>query len=442
MEDDSRDVFLVGLSHQTSDVEMREQFVTEQVDQLLGELRELGSGESAVLFTCNRVEVYGVSPGDAPRGAELVAGHLARRCGVEASRLAGHLYSATGHAAAMHLLRVSAGLESLVLGESQILGQVAGAAERATAGGAMGPVLSDLFRTAVEAGKRVRSETEIGRNTLSISHAGVLLAKSQRADFASARVLIVGAGEMARMGIAAVRSQGNESIVVVNRTDARAAELAVACGVGWVRWSKLREAVAVADVIIAATSSARAILAAGDLPRDGAVRHIIDVGVPRNVDVSVREVVGTVLHDVDDLRNVVGEHRAQREQQVGRVEALLREEFGRYLERGRSRRMGPVIVELREKMRAMAAAELERALRRLPNADAATREAMEMMAHRIVAKVVHGPMVAMKQPDSQGKVKVLREFFELSDGPPKEGAEREGAEREGAKKEGAEKEGD
>lgn len=420
-------LFMVGLNHQTADVELREQFFTDQVELLLKELSRLGLREAAVLFTCNRIEVYGtwseVAAGSlnnaaltgACVGAERVTEYFARRCGMDRPALAMHLYTLTGKDAALHLLRVAAGLESLVLGESEILAQVAGAAKLATTVGTVGPVLSRLFSTAVESGKRVRTETAIGRKTLSVSHAGVMLAMAQRADFAAANVLIVGAGEMAKLAVSAVQSQGNRSITIINRSPERARELANERDVTMTPWSFLREALSAADVVIAATGSSLPVITPADLPADGKPRHLIDLGVPRNVDARVRTLPGITLNDIDDLRQVVETHRMQRQQEVGRAEVILQEDFDRYLEKLRSYRAGPVIDQLKRKVDAIVATEIERTLGQLPQVSTETREAMEMLAHRVVAKILRSPMLAMKETDGEDLTGAVRRIFALGD---------------------------
>jgi glutamyl-tRNA reductase len=410
-------LFMVGLNHQTADVELREQFFTDEVEKLLSELAQLGLGEAAVLFTCNRIEVYGTWAGrEGQSGPEVVAEYFARRCGMERAALGVHMYSLSGRDAAMHLLRVAAGLESLVLGESEILGQVAGAAGLATNVGTMGPVLSRLFAIAVEAGKRVRTETAIGRGTLSVAHAGVMLAMSQRADFASVRVLIVGAGEMARLAVSAVQSQQNRQITIINRTAERARQLANERDVAVAEWGKLREAIVVADVVIAATGSATPVIGLREMPADGKPRQVVDLSVPRNVDAGVRSVAGVTLNDIDDLRQVVEAHRIQRQQEVGRAEAILQEDLERYREKLRSHRAGPVIDQLKRKVDAMVATEIERTLGQFPSVSGEAREAMELLAHRVVAKILRSPMMAMKEADGEEVTGAVRRIFGLGEG--------------------------
>ncbi|HEV7297899.1 MAG TPA: glutamyl-tRNA reductase [Tepidisphaeraceae bacterium] len=405
-------LFLVGLNHHTAEVGLRERFFTEQVELLLIGLRALGLPEAAVLFTCNRIEVYGTG---GTAGAEAVITHFAARCGLTIDALRPHLYVAGGQDAALHLMRVAAGLESLVLGESQILGQVADAFERSQNAGTAGPVLSRVFNGAVCAGKRARTETGIGRHTLSISHAGVMLAKASRPTFDKARILIVGAGEMARLALSALRCHDGGDIRIVNRTPNRAQLLATEHGLRAVAWNNLRDALATSDVVIAATSSATPIINRMLLSERHGTEGVtlIDLGMPRNIDRDVTSIVGVELFDVDDLQQVVEQHRIHRQREVAAVETLLADEMERLLEQLRSAHLSPVIASLRQKVESVVGSELERTLSQMPNLDDQTRAAFEQMAHRIASKVLHGPTVALRSTSGPQIAPLVCEMFDL-----------------------------
>lgn len=428
---------LVGLNHQTADVGLREKFFTEQLERMHRELSELGLAEVGVLFTCNRIEVY--STGGAGSASRVVA-HFARRSGLTVEALRPHLYVAEADDAALHLMRVAAGLESMVLGESQILGQVASALAAGREYGTVGPVLSRVFSAAVQAGKRARAETDIGKHTLSVSHAGVMLARSAVRDFARARVAVLGAGEMARLAISALRSHGvglpgvglpgdvehscgevgtgageatGQQITVLNRTASRGRELAIECGVASADWEDLAAVVAESDVVIAATGALTPVVTWQTLPGDGRARVFIDLGVPRNIDASVAEVAGAQVHDVDALRQVVEQHRILRQREVGKVETILDQELERCLEQLRTQHLAPVITGLREKVEGVVSNELEKALRRLPELDENTRSLLELMAHRIATKILHEPTVALRSAAGPQVAKALCEAFGL-----------------------------
>ena len=409
-------LFLVGLNHHTAEVGLRERFFTEQVELMLLGLRALGLPEAAVLFTCNRIEVYGT--GGTP-GAEAVIAHFAARCGLAIDSLRPHLYVAGGQDASLHLMRVAAGLESLVVGESQILGQVADSFERAQHAGTAGAVLSRVFTAAVCAGKRARTETGIGRHTLSISHAGVMLAKASRPTFDQARILIVGAGEMARLALSALRCHDGGDIRIINRTPNRAQLLAAEHGLRAVAWSNLREALATSDVVIAATSSATPIINRALLCERRGVDGVtlIDLGMPRNIDRDVTSVAGVELFDVDDLQQVVEQHRIHRQREVAAVETLLAGEMERLLDQLRSAHLSPVIASLRQKVEAVVGSELERTLSQIPALDEQTLAAFEQMAHRIASKVLHGPTVALRSTSGPQIAPLVCEMFGLPGGP-------------------------
>jgi glutamyl-tRNA reductase len=404
---------LIGLNHQTAEIGLREQLFDQHLDRLLSELRALGIAEVAVLFTCNRIEIYAVM--DSVAAGQVVA-HLAARAQISQDDLRPHLYEASGDAAALHLMRVAAGLESLVLGEPQILGQVAEAAARARHAGTLGAVLNRLFDAAVHAGKRARTETAISRHTLSISHAAVLLARKLTHDLTAARILVIGAGEMARLAIEALQHHGARSIALTNRTAERGQQLAAARSIEFHPWSHLRQSVDEADVVVSAVASVSALLFAADMPSDGRSRILIDVGVPRNIDPGAGAVPGIRLHDVDDLRQVVEEHRIQRQQEASRVERILSEELQRLRENELGQQMGPIISELRDRVESLIHGELSQALRRLPALDDRAQATLNQMAQRIAGKLLHAPTIALKTQEDPYTVELVRRIFELPPG--------------------------
>jgi glutamyl-tRNA reductase len=403
-------LFLVGLNHHTAEVGLREKFFTEEIELMLAELQALGLPEAGVLFTCNRIEVYGTGGAQA---TEAVMMHFAARCGIAIESLRSHLYVARGQDAALHLMRVTAGLESLVLGESQILGQVADAIERAQQAGTAGPLLSRVFTAAVCAGKRARTETRIGRHTLSISHAGVMLAKASRPAFDQACVLVIGAGEMARLALSALRSHEGGDIRIVNRTPTRAQVLAAEFGLRAVPWNGLREALATSDVVIAATSSPTPVVGLSDLCPTRKGVTLIDLGMPRNIDRSVTSIAGVELHDVDDLQQVVEQHRINRQREVVAVETLLTDEMNKLLDQLRSVHLSPIITRLRQKMEAVVDSELERTLAAMPQLGEEGRAAVERMAHRIASKLLHGPTIALRSISGPQIAPIVCEMFGL-----------------------------
>lgn len=403
---------LVGVNHHTAPVSLRERFYHDgDLSAMLDALRAAGLAEAAVLFTCNRFEVYGIV-GDG--GADVIVDYLADRCGLDHATLEPSLYRAEGEDAALHLMRVAAGLESLVLGEPQILGQVADALAYGQGSRSVGPNLSRLFTSAIHAGKRARTETDISRHTQSISHAGVLLVK-QSIDLATARVLVLGAGEMAGLAVDALKLHGATNVCIINRTASRGAALAERMNVGFATWDVLPSLMRDADAVIAATSSPTPLLHAADFAkREGRPLELVDLAVPRNVAEDCDGVPGLRRHDVDSLQQIVETHRIQRQREATRVEELLAQELAVYLDWVHSREVTPLIADLRRRASEVVDGEVELALRRLPQLDAQGQAVIEQMAHRIVGKLLHTPTTALKSRTSAGLLaQAVRSLFGL-----------------------------
>ncbi len=412
-------IILVGLNHRTAPVTLREQLSLSgcALDLALSELNAgqaaqadghrpaLGVRESVILSTCNRLEIYAV--GEASTALAALARFLAELQGLPLEQLLPHLYLLEAQAAAEHLLRVAAGLDSQILGEPQILGQVAQAQARAQAAGAIGPVLSQLFTRAVRAGKRARSETAIGRYPTSVSHAAAHLAKHAWGDLSQAHVLIVGAGEMAELAAKAVYGEGARRIVCVNRTFARAEHLARRVEGQALHWGGLANALAEADVVITATGAPHTVIDRDDLRRVLPLRKrtplvILDIAVPRDVEPEVDELPGVLRYDIDRLQDAVDANRAQREAAVPQVEAIVQQELEGFFHWLRARQVTPVIVELRRKAERIAQSELELALRRLPDSGPRVEQVMTLLAHRIINKLLHEPTVRLKAEAANG----------------------------------------
>jgi glutamyl-tRNA reductase len=305
-------------------------------------------------------------------------------------------------------MRVAAGLDSLIIGEAQILGQVSQAAARALNAGSM---LARTFTAAVTAGKRARSQTAIGRHTLSISHAGVMLARRSHPALESARVLVIGAGEMARLAVAALRAHEAEDICIINRSIERGQALAQEAGTLLAPWSGLHEAVAAADVVIAATSSPRPLIGKSHLGDRVGPLTMIDLGMPRNIDPATSDIAGVELFDIDDLQQIVEQNRGHRRHEIVAVEALIDAEMDKLREQLRAMAMGPIINQLRQRVQSVVDAELDRALGQIGPINETTRQAIDRLAHRIASKVLHEPMMALRSPDGPQIAPVLCGIF-------------------------------
>lgn len=413
-------IILVGLNHKTASIDLREQvtFTLEQVRVVYEDLRALISetwslesdrsllGEMVLLSTCNRFEVYATTP--LPEdGIAFLEQFIAQVHGVTSGRLASCSYRLTGDAAAEHIMRVASGLDSMILGESQILGQVSTAFEAARTAGMVGPVLSRLFAQAIHAGKRARSETAIGRFSTSVSHVGVQTLFSNLTNLPNPNVLIVGAGEMATLAAQSVRNAADSGLVFINRSFNRAAFLAETFDGRARHWLELEQALIQADAVICATAAPHTILYAVDIERVLSKREhrplvILDIAVPRDVEPATGDIPGVTLFDIDTLQAAVEANLDLRRAEVPVVERLIAEELTTFREWILSRDVTPVIRTLHEWAQTVADDELQRTLNRLSDADEGTRQIVILMAHRLVSRMLHGPTAWLRQQASTG----------------------------------------
>ncbi|HEU4449641.1 MAG TPA: glutamyl-tRNA reductase [Gaiellaceae bacterium] len=393
---------LVGTSHQRAPVELRELLAYDRRlrREALERLSEDGA-EAAVLSTCNRTEVYLVDA-DAEAAEERVYDELAGLSGLSHAELAPSLYTVADEAAALHLFRVAAGLDSLVPGEAQILGQVREAYGAAREARATGPLLHRLFRQALRVGKRVRTETAIGENPASVSSAAVELAERVFGDLAGRRVLLLGAGKTADLTAASLVSRGATDVVVANRSRERAEALARRLGGRAVGLDALEGELEGADVVVASTGSRATVLSAAQVERAmkrrrGRPVFFVDIAVPRDLDPAVNDLDGCYLYDIDDLERVVSESVAGRREEAVRAEAIASEEADGFRAWQLSLDVVPAIASLRARAESIRQAELDRAEGRLSSLSPSQRRAVEALTSQIVAKLLHGPTVRMKE---------------------------------------------
>jgi glutamyl-tRNA reductase len=412
---------MIGLNYQTAPLELRERlYLTgDDLQRAVATLHQETMAEIAIVSTCNRLEVY-ANAADSAHAVEKIKVYLGGRASLSEAQLTTCLQNLVDREAVYHLMRVTAGLESLVLGESEILGQVAQAFTQARLAGTTGAVLSRLFQDAIHAGKRARTETAISQHTLSVSHAAVLMAKRQFPVLTKANTLVIGAGRMAELAARALKAQGLNRIRVVNRTSARASDLANRVGVEAMEWGQLHEALRAADLVITATSAPQPILKDSEIfsARDTSQPLVIvDIAVPRNASQSLRDLSNVRLYDIDDLQSVVDDHRARRQSEAKQVEAIIDEELRAYLGWLNSRNAVPTIVALRQKAEEMAALELNRAFQRLPDLTEDEREVVMQMAHRIVNKMLHAPTIALRERAAKDEhyayLHAMRKIFDL-----------------------------
>lgn len=417
-------MIVVGLNHRTVPLGVLERMAV-PAERLPKALDDLVSrehiAEAVVLSTCHRTEVYAAA--ERFHGAVSdIRNFLSELAGIPPEDFADHLYAYYDDAAVAHLFGVASGLDSVVLGESEILGQVRRAWEAARDLGAAGTALSGLFRHAAEVGKRARTETGIGRHVTSLSQAAVAMATHRLGSLAGRRILVLGAGDMGESMAVALAGSGVSEVLVANRTRSRATALARRIGGRGIALGEVPAALASVDLLLSSTGAQEVLLGRDDFERAVAARGgrpllIVDVAMPRDVDPAVGSLPGVTLLDLDDLKAFVAAGMAERRKEVAKVRAIITEEVGRYLARSVAREMAPVITELRERAEAIRTAELARFAGRLEGLDERQREAVEALTRGIVAKLLHQPTVALKEaagdPAGLRLAEALRALFDL-----------------------------
>jgi glutamyl-tRNA reductase len=414
-------IVVVGLNHETAPVGVREAlaFPKERLPEALARVREeAGLGEAVILSTCNRVEVYGRS---AEESLDAVSAFLARFHGREPAEIAPHLYRLEGEAAVRHAFRVAASLDSMVMGEPQILGQVKDAYEAAEKAGSLGSVLNALRNRSVAAAKRARTETAIGRNAVSVSHVAVELARKIFGDLRDRAVLLVGAGKMSEVAARQMVRDGARASVLGGRTFERAEQLAAALGGRAAPFEALRGELARADIVISGTGAPGVVIQRADVEAAQAVRRgrplfLIDIAVPRDVAEDAGKVKGVFLYDLDDVKQVAEANLRERKKEAHAAEAILEDEIREFLEWRRSLEVVPLLVELRRRADEIRKAEIDKARKRLGPLSPEQERALEAATAAIVNKLLHGPTVHLKEMAGNGQsehVGFIRKLFGL-----------------------------
>ena len=411
---------LVGLSHHVAPVELRERVALPKAKAAeVARSLAAGEGEAVCLSTCNRTELY-LADRDAKAAEGRAVTALAGIAGIAEQEVRGVVYRLRDEAAALHLFRVAAGLDSLVPGEGEILGQVRSAYET----GASGALLDRLFRQALYAGKKVRAETAIGENPASVSSAAAALAEQVFGDLGGCRVLLVGAGKMGELAARNLAARGARVSLVANRSPERAGETARRFGGEPLPLERMAEALAGVDVVLSSTSSpgyvlSREQVAAGLTRRRGRPLFLIDIAVPRDLDPGINELAGCYVYDIDDLESVVAESLGGRRREGERAEAIVAEEAERFRAWHASREVVPAIASLRALAEEIRAAELARARGRLERLSESERRAVESVTAQIVNKLLHLPTVRMKEAaagaDGAVYADAVRHLFGLGD---------------------------
>ncbi|MED5599928.1 MAG: glutamyl-tRNA reductase [Actinomycetota bacterium] len=417
-------VVVVGLNHRTVPLDLLER-MTVPASRLPKALADLTSREhvteAVVLSTCNRIEVYVFA--EKFHGAyQDIRNFFAEASHVAPEEFSDHLTSLYDGDAARHLFSVASGLDSAVLGEHEILGQVRKSWETASTEGAVGPVLNPLFRHALEVGKRVRTETAISRNITSVSQAAVAMATERLGGLEGRQVLVVGAGEMGEGLARALHGGGVAGIRVANRTWDRAVEVAGRLGGEPVRLDDLPHHLVEVDMLLTSTGASAVILEHGDLASVVGERHgrellVVDIAVPRDVDPAAGEIDGLTLLDMDDLREFAEVGIRERQREVTAVQVIVDAELDRYVDESTARSVAPLVASLRARGDLVRSGELQRLSARLGDLDDRQRDAVEALAAGIVGKLLHEPTVRMKDAAGTARgerlAEALRDLFDL-----------------------------
>ncbi len=427
-------IYLIGLNYRTAGVEVRERFAL--TDHCSPEtwavpLRAAAPSapdtttleEALILSTCNRVEILAVGQGDVPK---LVLEAWAAAKGRSVTELAPYVYIHQGREAITHLFTVASSLDSMVLGEPQILGQLKGAYRKATLAGTTKTIINRLLHKSFSVAKRVRTETGIAASAVSISYAAVELAKRIFGDMGQYQAMLIGAGEMAELAATHLIQSGIKTVQVANRTFERAQELAAEFKGEAVPFEHLFEKLAEVDIVISSTGSPEAIIRARDIKdvlkrRKYRPMFFIDIAVPRDIDPDVNNLDNVYLYDIDDLKEVVEENLAHRRIEAEKAQAIVADEVNAFCFWLDSLDLQPTIVDLLTHFETHAQEELQRTLRRLGPVNEETRDALQAMLHGLIRKLSHEPIAFLKETNaepSSRNVELIRRMFGLDEEPP------------------------
>ena len=421
-------VLCIGVSYRTASLALRERLALSPpvISAILSRFgcgrseRPAGVSELVILSTCNRLELYAAA-GDG--GDESLLDVMAESTGVTRDELRPAVYALDGADAARHLCRTAAGLESMIIGEPQILGQVAESYSMALAQGAAGHTLSTLFRGALRAGRRARSETAINRNPATVSSVAVKLASETITDLRAAQVLVVGAGEMAELTLAALHHRGVRDVCVVNRTREHAEQMSTRFAARILGFERLHVALETADVVITSTSAphhviTRSMLVDAMSTRPDRPMILVDIAVPRNVEPAVSSIPGVRCVDLDDLHAHVSQTLVERKLEIPRANAILEEEIAACIEALQQLDVQPLIADLRAHTDTVRREALARAQRHFAHLSDEDRARLEAFSESLINRLFHEPMVRLRAEARNGQgggyAVALRELFGLS----------------------------
>ncbi len=417
------EIVLVGLNHRTAPVEVRERvsFTTEQARRAADELRARGLlEETLVLSTCNRSEVYGVPPEALHDCAPGLSSFLSEFHSVRPDVLSGALYHHYDREAVRHLFRVSAGLDSMLLGEAEILGQVREAYRFAHEQGATGPVLNRLFQGALEVGKRVRTETELGTRPMSVAAAGVKLAERIFGKLAERSALVLGAGTISEQVLSTLRDRGIAHLFVMNRSRERAEALAQQFGGRVLPWGEWDAALLKPDVIVSSVGAEepvlqRKVLEAAMSARGNRALFLMDLGMPRNIEAAAADLYNVYVYNMDDLSDIVQQNRQARESEVPRAEAIVEDHIGKFLSWQAGVELVGLVEALRARLREERAAFLHARLASMGHLSEADRARMETLMDELLEKLLVEPAERLRGERQLRRkiqnVEALRDLF-------------------------------
>jgi glutamyl-tRNA reductase len=418
------ELLALGVSHKTAPLELRERLSLTEGRSVaaLRELTETGTiGEAAAISTCNRTELYLVVSDPVQAESEAL-GVLTRKADIPPTELLGHLYSLRGIDASRHLLRVTAGLDSMIVGEAEIQGQVKRAYELALVEGATGPILNRLFRGALAAGGRARNETAIGERGVSIPSVAVEVAQRALGDLSERKVLMIGAGATAELVARALVARGVDTVFVANRHHDRALGLAERFDGEAIRFETLPEQLVEVDVVVSTTNSPHHIIERDGLEQVMAEREarplvLIDIAVPRDIEPACREVAAVSVYDIDDIQQIVERNAGVREAEATRAERIIEDELDRFQRWLASLEVVPTIAAMRERGDEVVRRVLAENENRWENLTDADRARMELMANAIASRILHEPTRRIRRAAGSDEayqyVSAMRELFGL-----------------------------
>lgn len=419
-------LLITGVNHKTAPVEVRERLAFDQstLGVALADLRtRCGAYEAMILSTCNRVEIA-VTTEDGIDPSEEIDRFLGESRKVEVERIQPHLYHHCDQEAIHHLFRVAASLDSMVVGEPQILGQLKTAYAVAKAHGSVGTLLEVVLSRAFSVAKRVRSETGIGESAVSVSYAAVELAREIFGMLNDRKVMIVGAGKMSELAARHLHRSGASRIFVTNRTEERAKELAAIFKGTIVDYDQFLEALPEMDIVITSSGAPFYIIKKTQMRRVIEARKnrpmfLIDIAVPRNIEPAVNEIDNVFLYDIDDLQRVVETNVGERRKRAEQAEKIVAEEVERMISRLRAREVAPTIVSLQDQLEQLRQAELARMRGKLGTLSPQQEEAIEALTRGLINKIAHGPISELRrqagQPEGIQVIDAIRRLFRLEE---------------------------